>query len=99
MRQLQRGSGCSGHAAHRHASRSLGQCVTLNINLLLVDCLQDKDGDWVETGLHIFFGAYPNMMNVFRCTFALENHVPSAATMLDHVTYPDCVADIPICTT
>lgn len=28
---------------------------------------QDKDGDWIETGLHIFFGAYPNMMNVFRC--------------------------------
>ena len=61
------GSRRSGHAAHRHASSSLGQCVTLNINLLLVDCLQDKDGDWVETGLHIFFGAYPNMMNVFRC--------------------------------
>eukprot|EP00798_Chlamydomonas_sp_ICE-L_P012846 gene12846-16093_t len=27
---------------------------------------KDKDGDWVETGLHIFFGAYPNMMNVFK---------------------------------
>jgi len=27
---------------------------------------KDKDGDWIETGLHIFFGAYPNMMNVFR---------------------------------
>lgn len=27
---------------------------------------QDEDGDWYETGLHIFFGAYPNMMNVFR---------------------------------
>ena len=26
---------------------------------------QDKDGDWIETGLHIFFGAYPNMMNLF----------------------------------
>ena len=22
---------------------------------------QDDDGDWIETGLHIFFGAYPNM--------------------------------------
>lgn len=28
-------------------------------------CRQDKDGDWIETGLHIFFGAYPNMMNLF----------------------------------
>lgn len=27
---------------------------------------QDKDGDWIETGLHIFFGAYPNMMNLFE---------------------------------
>ena len=27
---------------------------------------KDKDGDWIETGLHIFFGAYPNMMNLFK---------------------------------
>ncbi|MEW5299673.1 MAG: hypothetical protein WDW36_002664 [Sanguina aurantia] len=27
---------------------------------------KDADGDWYETGLHIFFGAYPNMMNLFR---------------------------------
>lgn len=26
---------------------------------------QDPDGDWIETGLHVFFGAYPNMMNLF----------------------------------
>jgi 15-cis-phytoene desaturase len=26
---------------------------------------KDKDGDWYETGLHIFFGAYPNMQNLF----------------------------------
>lgn len=26
---------------------------------------QDADGDWIETGLHIFFGAYPNIMNLF----------------------------------
>ncbi|OLQ10259.1 Phytoene dehydrogenase, chloroplastic/chromoplastic [Symbiodinium microadriaticum] len=31
-----------------------------------VSAWQDKDGDWVETGLHIFFGAYPNMMNLFK---------------------------------
>lgn len=30
-----------------------------------VSAWQDKDGDWVETGLHIFFGAYPNMMRLF----------------------------------
>ena len=26
---------------------------------------KDKDGDWYETGLHIFFGAYPNMLQLF----------------------------------
>ena len=31
-----------------------------------VSAWQDKDGDWIETGLHIFFGAYPNMMNLFN---------------------------------
>ena len=30
-----------------------------------VSAWKDKDGDWIETGLHIFFGAYPNMMNLF----------------------------------
>lgn len=27
---------------------------------------KDEDGDWYETGLHIFFGAYPNIQNLFR---------------------------------
>ena len=27
---------------------------------------QDEDGDWYETGLHIFFGAYPNMLQLFH---------------------------------
>lgn len=27
---------------------------------------QDEDGDWYETGLHIFFGAYPNMLKLFK---------------------------------
>ena len=31
-----------------------------------VSAWQDEDGDWVETGLHIFFGAYPNMMCLFE---------------------------------
>jgi 15-cis-phytoene desaturase len=30
-----------------------------------VSAWQDEDGDWIETGLHIFFGAYPNMMRLF----------------------------------
>jgi len=27
---------------------------------------KDEDEDWYETGLHIFFGAYPNMLQLFR---------------------------------
>ncbi|WP_448572415.1 15-cis-phytoene desaturase [Trichothermofontia sp.] len=27
---------------------------------------QDEEGDWYETGLHIFFGAYPNMLQLFK---------------------------------
>ena len=27
---------------------------------------KDEDGDWYETGLHIFFGAYPNMLQLIK---------------------------------
>jgi 15-cis-phytoene desaturase len=27
---------------------------------------KDEDGDWYETGLHIFFGAYPNLLQLFK---------------------------------
>ncbi|MGK7908886.1 MAG: 15-cis-phytoene desaturase [Synechococcus sp.] len=32
----------------------------------LVAAWKDEDGDWTETGLHIFFGAYPNMLQLFE---------------------------------
>ena len=32
----------------------------------LVAAWQDEDGDWYETGLHVFFGAYPNMLQLFQ---------------------------------
>ncbi|BAZ24768.1 phytoene desaturase [Kalymmatonema gypsitolerans NIES-4073] len=32
----------------------------------LVAAWKDKDGDWYETGLHIFFGAYPNMLQLVK---------------------------------
>ncbi len=32
----------------------------------LVAAWKDKDGDWYETGLHVFFGAYPNMLQLFK---------------------------------
>ncbi|WP_218082589.1 15-cis-phytoene desaturase [Anthocerotibacter panamensis] len=32
----------------------------------LVAAWKDEDGDWYETGLHIFFGAYPNALQLFK---------------------------------
>ncbi len=32
----------------------------------LVAAWKDEDGDWVETGLHAFFGAYPNMLQLLK---------------------------------
>ena len=32
----------------------------------LVAAWKDSDGDWYETGLHIFFGAYPNMLQLLK---------------------------------
>lgn len=39
---------------------------TTGFEKMQVAAWKDEDGDWYETGLHIFFGAYPNMMNVFK---------------------------------
>jgi 15-cis-phytoene desaturase len=32
----------------------------------LVAAWKDQDGDWYETGLHAFFGAYPNMLQLLK---------------------------------
>ncbi|NJK41797.1 MAG: 15-cis-phytoene desaturase [Acaryochloridaceae cyanobacterium SU_2_1] len=32
----------------------------------LVAAWQDEEGDWIETGLHAFFGAYPNMLQLLQ---------------------------------
>ena len=32
----------------------------------LVAAWKDEEGDWYETGLHAFFGAYPNMLQLFK---------------------------------
>ncbi|MGI0493368.1 15-cis-phytoene desaturase [Alkalinema pantanalense CENA528] len=32
----------------------------------LVAAWKDEDGDWYETGLHAFFGAYPNMLQLLQ---------------------------------
>ena len=63
------GGGLSGLACARYLVDAGHNPLVLEARDVLggkVSAWQDKDGDWIETGLHIFFGAYPNMMNLFK---------------------------------
>ena len=63
------GGGLSGLACGKYVSDAGHEAIVLEARNVLggkVSAWKDKDGDWIETGLHIFFGAYPNMMNLFK---------------------------------
>ena len=63
------GGGLSGLACAKYISDAGHKAIVLEARDVLggkVSAWKDKDGDWIETGLHIFFGAYPNMMNLFK---------------------------------
>jgi 15-cis-phytoene desaturase len=63
------GAGIAGLAAAKYLTDAGHQPVVLEARDVLggkVAAWQDEDGDWYETGLHIFFGAYSNMMNLFK---------------------------------
>jgi 15-cis-phytoene desaturase len=63
------GGGLSGLACAKYLSDAGHKPIVYEARKVLggkVAAWQDKDGDWIETGLHIFFGAYPNMMNLFE---------------------------------
>jgi len=63
------GGGLSGLACAKYLADAGHEPIVLEGRPVLggkVSAWQDKDGDWIETGLHIFFGAYPNMMNLFK---------------------------------
>ncbi|KAH8071392.1 oxidoreductase [Aureococcus anophagefferens] len=60
------GGGLSGLACSKYlsgATRPRSRGATLGGK---VSAWQDDDGDWIETGLHVFFGAYPNVLNLFK---------------------------------
>jgi rhodanese-related sulfurtransferase len=78
------GGGLSGLAAAKYLVDAGHEPLVLEARNVLggkVSAWQDEDGDWIETGLHIFFGAYPNMMNLFKeldIEDRLQWKVPSA---------------------
>jgi len=63
------GGGLSGLACAKYLADAGHEPIVYEARDVLggkVSAWQDEDGDWIETGLHIFFGAYPNMMNLFE---------------------------------
>ena len=62
------GGGLSGLSCAKYLSDAGHEATVYEARDVLggkVSAWQDEDGDWIETGLHIFFGAYPNVMNMF----------------------------------
>merc|ERR1719491_2900502 len=63
------GGGLSGLSCAKYLSDAGHEPIVYEARNVLggkVSAWQDADGDWIETGLHIFFGAYPNMMKLFE---------------------------------
>eukprot|EP00584_Thalassiosira_punctigera_P000063 CAMPEP_0172531340 /NCGR_PEP_ID=MMETSP1067-20121228/4790_1 /TAXON_ID=265564 ORGANISM="Thalassiosira punctigera, Strain Tpunct2005C2" /NCGR_SAMPLE_ID=MMETSP1067 /ASSEMBLY_ACC=CAM_ASM_000444 /LENGTH=603 /DNA_ID=CAMNT_0013315711 /DNA_START=100 /DNA_END=1911 /DNA_ORIENTATION=+ len=98
------GGGLSGLACAKYLSDAGHEPVLYEARDVLggkVSAWQDEDGDFIETGLHIFFGAYPNIHNLFkeleiedrlqwaphRMTFAMQEF-PGEFTTFD---FPDGV--------
>ena len=68
MRVAIAGAGLAGLACAKYLSDAGHTAVVYEARDVLggkVAAWQDEDGDWYETGLHIFFGAYPNMLQLF----------------------------------
>ncbi|NJK99193.1 MAG: 15-cis-phytoene desaturase [Spirulinaceae cyanobacterium RM2_2_10] len=69
MRVAIAGAGLAGLSCAKYLVDAGHQPIVLERRDVLggkVAAWRDEDGDWYETGLHIFFGAYPNMLQLFK---------------------------------
>lgn len=69
MRVAIAGAGLAGLACAKYLVDAGHQPIVLERRDVLgglVAAWKDEDGDWYETGLHVFFGAYPNMLKLFK---------------------------------
>lgn len=69
MRVAIAGAGLAGLSCAKYLTDSGHTPIVLERRDVLggkVAAWKDADGDWYETGLHIFFGAYPNMLQLFK---------------------------------
>jgi phytoene desaturase len=71
------GGGLAGLSAAKYLSDGGHQVTVLEKRPFAggkVSSWQDADGDWVESGLHVFFGAYRHLHRLFRET-GLDRHL------------------------
>ncbi len=69
MRVAIAGAGLAGLSCAKYLADAGHTPIVLERRTVLggkVAAWKDEDGDWYETGLHIFFGAYPNMLQLFQ---------------------------------
>lgn len=62
------GAGLAGLACAKYLADAGHRPLVLESRDVLggkVAAWRDADGDWYETGLHVFFGAYPNVLQLF----------------------------------
>jgi 15-cis-phytoene desaturase len=70
------GAGLAGLAAARYLADEGHRVTVLEKREVAggkVSAWRDEDGDWVESGLHVFFGAYRNLLGFLRDTGLEDN--------------------------